>query len=172
MQRCKNCTYSNGKLNIINFLAKINKSNDSIEFKVGTNKYFAINQFDKNKICDFILHLELLGEELLLKYKQITKYLNVILSSTSLTSYALISPNNVSMYSSILIKNGKIIFEYKETSKYTYSSISKLLNFGRIWLGCVLHASIDEQFPRYVKPLRDWLPRFGLYFFRFPENQE
>ena len=123
----KNCTYSNGKLNIINFLAKINKSNDSIEFKVGTTKYFALNQFDKNKICDFILHLELLGEELLLKYKQITKYLNAIPSSTSLTSYALVSSKSLSVYSSILIKNGKIIFEYKDTTKYTYSSISNLL---------------------------------------------
>lgn len=125
----KNCVYSNDKtkLNVIFFTVRTNKSNGYIEFKIGSTNYIASGVQDRHKICDFILHMEILAEELELKYKQITKFLNARPDHNSLMSYTLLSLDDPRVYATIQIKNGKIIFWYKNTTKYKYDDIHKLL---------------------------------------------
>jgi hypothetical protein len=121
-----NCIYIYNKINVVSFTVRIKKSTGAIEFKIGTTKYYAFGPEDKYKICDFITHLEILSQDLILKYSQITKYLNAVPKSNTLTEYILIGKNGETN-GTLRIKNDRYIFDSKEISRYTYSSLTKLL---------------------------------------------
>jgi len=121
------CVYKHSGLSVINFNVRITKSTGSIEFKIGSTRYYALGPEDKYKICDFITHLEILGQDLILKYSQIIKYLHAIPINNSLSEYVLVGSNDDTI-TTLRIKNDRIIFDYKEISKYTYASLPKLLS--------------------------------------------
>lgn len=121
-----NCIYVDKGLEVISFTVKVKKSTQAIEFKIGTTKYFASGPNDKLKICDFLTHLEILGQDLIFKYSQISKYLHAIPSNNSLSNYLLVGKNE-NITGTLCIKNDRFIFEYKDISKYTYPSLQKLL---------------------------------------------
>ncbi len=118
---------SNG-INILTFTVRLNKKTKIVEFKIDSTaqKYTASGLDDKIKICDFVSHLLVLETELIKIYKVLTKKLKVILSSNSITTYYLYN-NLQSKTGTIKIKNGLIIFEYNELTKYTYTTIETLL---------------------------------------------
>ena len=120
-----NCAYVSNGLIVINFIVRINKSTRSIEFKIGSTKYVASGPEDKTKISDFLTHLEIVVQELVLVHSQITKYLHAI-PVNSLTEYVLVGKHGQEK-GTLTIKNDRYIFEYKNITKYTYSSLPKLL---------------------------------------------
>lgn len=121
-----NCSYVINSIPVVNFTVRINKSIGSIEFKIRSTKYIAFGPQDKIKISDFITHLEILGQDLLFKYSQIIKYLHAIPCTNSLVEYVLVGKTD-SPSATLQIKNDRFIFEYNQTTKYTYGSLPKLL---------------------------------------------
>jgi hypothetical protein len=122
------CIYSSDDLNILTFTARMNKTTGKIEFKINSSgqRYFASGPDDKIKLNDFIFHLSILADQLKHLHFMITKYLNAVPNSSSITKYYMfdIQTDN---FGTLQLKNGLIIFDYKKTTKYTYSSITKLL---------------------------------------------
>ncbi len=123
-----NYVFSSGDINILTFTVRINTDTKSIEFRIDSTgqRYIATDLNDKVKIRDFVSHLMVLEAELLKIYKVLTNKLKAIPSSDSITTYYLfdIETKNAG---TIKIKNSLIIFEYNHLTKYTYTSIKRLL---------------------------------------------
>jgi hypothetical protein len=122
------CIYSSDDLNILTFTAKISKITGKIQFKINSSgqRYFASSPDDKIKLNDFIFHLSILADQLKHLHFMITKYLNAVPNSSSITSYYMFD-TQTDNFGTIQLKNSLIIFYYKKTTKYTYSSVKKLL---------------------------------------------
>jgi len=123
-----NYVFSSGDISILTFTVRINTETKSIEFKIDSTgqRYIASDLTDKTKIRDFVSHLLILEDELMEIYKILIKKLTASPSVDSITYYFLFNSSTENT-GTIKIKNGLIIFVYNETTKYTYSSIKKLL---------------------------------------------
>ncbi len=123
-----NYVFVSGNLNILTFTVRLNKETKLVEFKINSTgqKYTASGLDDKRKICDFVSHLMVLETELVKIYKVLIKELKVVLSDDSITTYHLYN-NAKSNSGTIKIKNGLLIFEYNDLTKYTYTTIKSLL---------------------------------------------
>jgi hypothetical protein len=119
--------YSFNDMNIFTF--DIKKYDDNkIEIKLDISKYkYLINDIsDINNITNFLVHAKISRTQLIEIYKTLKSYLKINLLENNLTNYTLNCRKN-NNYGTITIKNSLYIFYYNDTTKYTYSSIKKLL---------------------------------------------
>ena len=123
-----NYIFSSGEINILTFTVRLNIETKLVEFKIDSTaqKYIASDLSDNIKIRDFVSHLQILEVELMEIYRVLMKKLTARPSDDSITRYYLFNSSTENT-GTIKIKNGLIIFEYNDTTKYTYSSIKKLL---------------------------------------------
>lgn len=123
-----NYVFATENINILTFTVRLNKHTGSIEFKIDSTgqKYIASNLNDKKKISDFISHLLVLENDLIKIYSILAKKLTGRPSNDCITTYYLFNGSTENT-GTIQIKNGIIMFEYNQITKYTYSSIDKLL---------------------------------------------
>ena len=115
-------------MNIFTFDIKKYDNDNKIEIKLDISKYkYLINDIsDTNNITDFLVHAKISRTQLIETYKTLKSYLKINLLENNLTNYSLKSKKN-NNHGTITIKNSLYIFYYNDTTKYTYSNITKLL---------------------------------------------